>query len=55
MSQARIQGGPRGLGLPPRNLKKQKKKKKVIGANFMLFHLYFATFLVKNVIFSAIF
>ena len=37
---------------PPRNW---KAKKKVIRANFELFHLYLATFLVENVIFSAIF
>ena len=42
---------PRGGGAaPPRNC-----KKKVIRANFKLFHLYFATFLVGNIIFSAIF
>ena len=32
-----------------------EKQKKVIRANFKLFHLYFATFLVGNIIFSAIF
>ena len=40
---------------PPLEIEKQKKKKKnVIGANFKLFHLYFDTFLVENIIFSAI-
>ena len=38
-------GGPRGLP-PPLEI-----KKKVIRANFKLFHLYFATFLVENIIF----
>ena len=38
-------GGAEGVWPPPR--------KKVIRANFKLFHLYFATFLVKNIIFSA--
>ena len=53
--QARVQGGgPRGLG-PPLEIEKQKKKKKVIRANINLFHLYFATFLVENVFFSASF
>ena len=51
--QARVQGGgPRGLG-PPLKIEMQKKKK-VIGANLKLFHLYYATFLVQNIIFSAI-
>ena len=31
------------------------EKQKVIRANFKLFHLYFATFLVGNIILSAIF
>ena len=35
--------------------KKKKRKKKVIRANFKLFHLYFATFLVENIIFSSLF
>ena len=35
--------------------KKKKKKKKVIRANLKLFHVYFATSLVENIIFSAIF
>ena len=35
--------------------KKKNNKKKVIRANFKLFHLCFATFLAKNIIFSAIF
>ena len=34
--------------LPPLDIEKQKK---VIRANFKLFHLYFATFLVGNIIF----
>ena len=45
-------GGAKSLPPPPLEIKKQKK---VIRANFMLFHLYFATFLVENIIFSAIF
>ena len=46
--QARVQG--------PLEIEKQKKKKKmVIRANIKLFHLYFATFLVENILFSAIF
>ena len=48
-------GGP---GPPPLEIEKQKKKKKkkkVIRANIKLFHLYFATFLVENIIFSASF
>ena len=53
VTQARVQGGPRGLGPPPLEIEKQKKK--VIRANIKLFHLYFATFLVENVIFSASF
>ena len=53
-------GGPKGPGPPPLEIEKQKKKKKkkkkkVIRANIKLFHLYFATFLVENIIFSAIF
>ena len=39
-----------GAWAPPLEIEKQKKKK-VIRANIKLFHLYFATFLVKNVIF----
>ena len=44
-------------GPPPLENEKQKKtKKKVIRANFKLFHLYFATnSLVENIIFSSIF
>ena len=52
--QARVQGGGGGLGPLSLEIEKQKKKK-VIRANFKLFHLYFATFSVENVIFSAIF
>ena len=53
-------GGPKGPGPPPLEIEKQKKKKKkkkkkVIRANIKLFHLYFATFLVENVFFSASF
>ena len=48
-------GGPRGLGPPPLEIEKQKKKKKVIRTNIKLFHLYFATFLVENINFSASF
>ena len=60
MHQARVQGGgPKGPGPPPpleiEKQKKKKKKKKVIRANIKLFHLYFATFLVENISFSAIF
>ena len=47
-------GGGKGLPPPPPP-EIEKQKKKVIRANFKLFHLYFATFLVENVIFSAIF
>ena len=47
--QARVQGGG---GLEIEKQKKKKKKKKVIRANIKLFHLYFATFLVENIIFS---
>ena len=43
-------GGAQGAWPPPLEIEKQKKKK-VIRANIKLFHLYFATFLVKNVIF----
>ena len=43
---------PWGLA-PPLEIEKQKKK--VIRANFKLVHLYLATFLVGNVIFSPIF
>ena len=55
--QARVQGGG-GLKAPPppqKLQKKRNKKEKVIRANLKLFHLYFATFLVGNIIFSAIF
>ena len=48
-AQARVQGG---LG-PPLEIEKQKKK--VIRANLKLVHLYLATFLVVNIIFSPIF
>ena len=54
-------GGPKGPGPPPLEIEKQKKKKKkkkkkkIIRANIKLFHLYFATFLVENVFFSASF
>ena len=48
--QARVQGGgAKGY------LFIEKQKKKVISANFKLFYLYFATFLVGNIIFSTIF
>ena len=53
--QARVQGGGGPRGLEMEKPKKKKKKKKVIRANLKLFHLYFATFLVENVIFSVIF
>ena len=53
MTQARVQGGgAQGAGPPPPT---KKLKKKVIRANFKLFHIYFCTFLVENVILSAIF
>ena len=48
--QARVQGGgPKGPG-PPLEIKKKPKKPKFQGI-----HLYFASFLVENVIFSTIF
>ena len=52
-----IPGACPGPRPPPLKIEKQKKKKKkkVIRANIKLFHLYFATFLVENIIFSAIF
>ena len=51
----RCPGGGGAIGLaPPLEIEKQKKKK-VIRANFKLFDLYFATFLVENITFSAIF
>ena len=49
--QARVQGG----GGPLEFEKQKKKKKKVIRANIKLFHLYFATFSIENVFFSASF
>ena len=58
--QARVQGGGGGGkgAAPPLEIEKQKKNKKknkVIRANIKLFHLYFATFLVENIFYSAIF
>ena len=51
--QARVQGGgARGLPPPPLEIEKQKQ---VIRANLKLCHLYFATFSVGSIIFSAIF
>ena len=52
--QVRVQGGGglKGLRPPPLEIEKKKKKKKVIRTNIKLFHRYFATFLVENVIFS---
>ena len=54
---ARVQGGGGSKGpAPPLEIEKQTNKKKmVIGPNFKLFHQYFATFLVENIIFSSIF
>ena len=49
--QARVQAQAQG---PPPPLEIEKPKK-VIKANFKLFHLYFATFSVGYIIFSAIF
>ena len=46
-------GGAQVAWPPPLEIEKQKKK--VIRANIKLFHLYFATFLVENIIFSASF
>ena len=43
---------PGGAAPPPLEIEKQKK---VIRSNFKLFHLYFATFVVGNIVFSAIF
>ena len=51
--QARVQGGAQGAWPPP--LEIEKAQKNVIRANIKLFRLYFATFLVENVIFSASF
>ena len=48
-------GGPKGPGPPPLEIEKQKKKKKKVRVHIKLFHLYFAAFLVENIIFSAIF
>ena len=48
-------GGAQGAWPPPPLEIEKQKKKKVIRANIKLFHLYFATFLVENIIFSAIF
>ena len=53
--QARVQGGGPKEIEKQKKKKKKKKKKKVIRANIKLFHPYFATFLVENVIFSASF
>ena len=50
--QACVQGGQ---GARPPSLEIVKPKKKVIKANFKLFHPYFASFLIGNDIFSAIF
>ena len=51
-----VEGVAQGAWAPPLEIKKQKKKKKkVIRANIKLFHLYFATFSVEKIIFSAIF
>ena len=47
----RVSWGAQGTCPPPLEIKKTNKKK-VIRANVKLFHLYFATFLVENVIFS---
>ena len=44
-------GGAQGACMPP----PLEIEKKLIRANFKLFHLYFATFSVENIIFSAIF
>ena len=50
----RVSRGGGGLGPPPLEIEKQKKKK-VIRTNIKLFHIYFVTFLVENIIFSASF
>ena len=51
LSQALVQGGG-GQGVPPPPpLEIEKQKKEVIRAKFKLVHLYFATFLVGNIIF----
>ena len=55
MSGACPGGGPRGLPPPPLEIEKQKKGHQSKYANIKLFHLYFATFLVENIIFSASF
>ena len=50
-TQERVQGGP----APPPPPEIEEQKKKVIRANLKLVHLYLATFLVVNIIFSPIF
>ena len=50
-----IEAGACPRAPPSLEIEKQKIKKRVIRANFKLFQLYFATFLVKNITFSAIF
>ena len=47
-------GGGKGPAPPPL-IEIEKQKKEVISANFKLFHLYFASFLVENIILSTIF
>ena len=54
--QARVQGGGgKGPGPPPPRNWKAKKKKKGHQSKFEPFYLYFASFLVENIIFSGTF
>ena len=51
----RVSGGGGGRWGPPPPLEIEKQKKRSFRANFKLVHLYLTTFLVVNIIFSAIF
>ena len=50
-----VSGACPGAWAPPPLEIENQIKKKVIRANFKLFQIYFATFLVENIIFSSIF
>ena len=52
VTNSRCVSGGKGPAPPPLDIEKQKK---VIRANFKLVHLYFAPFLVRNIILSATF